>query len=99
MLLHTHKTSLEDHEALYKQMKLSKYVKDRCVMCQHALPDNVANYIERGNYCGSCNALCEQQSKQRRQTGSDNAVSVLLSSLRDGRRDKNGKLTMRGVLG
>jgi len=98
MLLHTHKTSLEDHEALYKQMKLSKYVKDRCVICACALPNPIANYIERGNYCASCNALCEQQGKQRRQTSSDGAISALLHSLSEGRRDKHGKLTMRGVI-
>lgn len=78
-------------------MKLSKYVKNRCVICASAIGDPIANYIERGNYCGSCNALCEQQSKRCRQPGDDSAVSVLLNSLRDGRRDKNGKLTMRGV--
>ena len=50
-------------EEEYKYEDFKDKIKDICAMCLNPIDNSWESYLQRGNYCTTCNAKCQVNSK------------------------------------
>ena len=50
-------------EEEYKYENYKDKIKDTCAMCGGHIDKTWESYLQRGNYCATCNAKCQVNSK------------------------------------